>query len=344
MPRLVKNSTRLSATPVARPVGPPWTSTRYGGRSLSAPRGRTPIDRSQSAAIREWARKSGMKVNGTHTRTIWLEADGWSVGIIDQTMLPHRYTTLRLTTLAEAAHAIKSMQVRGAPLIGAAAAYGMCLALRADASDEHIEKAYAVLHATRPTAINLRWAVDEMQRALAPLAASARTEAAYARAREIADEDVEINREIGRHGLGLLRDIATRITTPPPGFHLHRTIQRFMDNRAKAVETGAGIDWATAEALAFGSLLIEGHRVRLSGEDVQRGKPHPEPFQRGAALLGLPPERCLAHEDAVNGVKSAAAAGCRVVALTTTAPAAALLDAGAFLTVPDFTGWRSWLA
>ena len=85
-------------------------------------------------------------------------------------------------------------------------------------------------------------------------------------------------------------------------------------------------------------------RQRVLGEDVQRGKPHPEPFQRGAALLGLPPERCLAHEDAVNGVKSAAAAGCRVVALTTTAPAAALLDAGAFLTVPDFTGWRSWLA
>src|SRR4051812_48194771 len=103
-----------------------------------------------------------MKVNGTHTRTIWLEADGWSVGIIDQTMLPHRYATLRLTTLEQAAHAIKSMQVRGAPLIGVAAAYGMSLALRADASDEHIERAYAVLHATRPTAINLKWALDEM--------------------------------------------------------------------------------------------------------------------------------------------------------------------------------------
>src|SRR5712671_4185925 len=95
----------------------------------------------------------GMKVDGKPTRTIWLEADGWSVGIIDQTMLPHRYATLRLTTLEQAAHAIKSMQVRGAPLIGVAAAYGLCLALRADASDEHIERAYAVLHATRPTAI-----------------------------------------------------------------------------------------------------------------------------------------------------------------------------------------------
>lgn len=84
-------------------------------------------------------------------------------------------------------------------------------------------------------------------------------------------------------------------------------------------------------------------RHRVLGEDVQRGKPHPEPFQRGAALLGLAPERCLAHEDAVNGVKSAAGAGCRVIALTTTAPAGALLAAGASLTVPDFMGWRTWL-
>ena len=85
-------------------------------------------------------------------------------------------------------------------------------------------------------------------------------------------EDVDDPRR-GRTGVPVetLRDIATRITTPPPGFHLHRTIQRFFDNRAKAVETGVGIDWATAEALAFGSLLIEGHRVRLSGQDVERG-------------------------------------------------------------------------
>ena len=87
-----------------------------------------------------------MKVDGKPTRTIWLEADGWSVGIIDQTVLPHRFATLRLTTLDDMARAIKTMQVRGAPLIGAAAAYGMCLALRADASDEGLERAYAALH------------------------------------------------------------------------------------------------------------------------------------------------------------------------------------------------------
>src|SRR5215831_11244749 len=95
-----------------------------------------------------------MKVEGKQTRTIWVEADGWSVGIIDQTALPHRFTTIRLTTLAEVARAIATMQVRGAPLIGATAAYGVALALRADASDEALERACATLIATRPVAIN----------------------------------------------------------------------------------------------------------------------------------------------------------------------------------------------
>ena len=107
-----------------------------------------------------------MKVGGRETRTIWLESDGWSVGIIDQTRLPHRLVTLRLETLEVAAHAISAMQVRGAPLIGATAAYGVCLALRADASDEALERARSMLLATRPTAINLRWALDEMTAAV----------------------------------------------------------------------------------------------------------------------------------------------------------------------------------
>ena len=148
----------------------------------------------------------GMKVDGKPTRTIWLEADGWSVGIIDQTVLPHRFATLRLTTLDDAAHAIKSMQVRGAPLIGAAAAYGMCLALRADASDDSLERAYAALLATRPTAINLKWALDEMVAAVRNQPRDARVAAAYRRAAEIADEDVAINQAIGRHGLKLIED------------------------------------------------------------------------------------------------------------------------------------------
>ena len=103
-----------------------------------------------------------MKVDGKPMRTIWVEPDGWSVGIIDQTALPHRFVTARLTTLDEAAHAIRAMLVRGAPLIGAAAAYGMCLAVRADTSDDGTRPRLSTLVATRPTAINLKWALDEM--------------------------------------------------------------------------------------------------------------------------------------------------------------------------------------
>src|SRR5580692_11825476 len=107
-----------------------------------------------------------MKVDGKPMRSIWLEPDGWSVGVIDQTTLPHRFATARLATLDEAADAIRSMLIRGAPLIGATAAYGICLALRADASDEALDRAYATLLATRPTAINLKWALDEMMAAV----------------------------------------------------------------------------------------------------------------------------------------------------------------------------------
>ncbi|UFX47739.1 S-methyl-5-thioribose-1-phosphate isomerase [Bradyrhizobium sp. 41S5] len=155
-----------------------------------------------------------MKVDERHFRSIWLEPDGWSVGAIDQRRLPHEFNVAKLTTADEAGEAISSMLVRGAPLIGATAAYGMALAMRADSSDAALDRAGKMLAATRPTAINLKWAIDEMQRALAPLAASARADAAYTRAREIADEDVEINREIGRHGLGLIEKIAA---TKKPG-------------------------------------------------------------------------------------------------------------------------------
>jgi methylthioribose-1-phosphate isomerase len=151
-----------------------------------------------------------MKVGGKHTRSIWVEPDGWSVGIIDQTFLPHRFATLRLTTLADAAHAIKSMQVRGAPLIGAAAAYGVCLALREDASDDALERAYATLLATRPTAINLKWALDEMIAAVRNRPRGERLAAAYRRAAEICDEDVAINQAIGRHGFKLIEEIAAK--------------------------------------------------------------------------------------------------------------------------------------
>src|SRR5271168_482656 len=157
-----------------------------------------------------------MKVDGKAMRTIWVEPDGWSVGVIDQTALPHRLATARLTTLDDAAHAIRAMLIRGAPLIGAAAAYGMCLALRADASDEALERAYATLIATRPTAINLKWALDEMVAAVRNRPRTERSAAAYKRAREISDEDVAINTAIGQNGLPLIETVAARKKTGEP--------------------------------------------------------------------------------------------------------------------------------
>ena len=110
-----------------------------------------------------------MRIDGKPTRTIWLAADGWSVEVIDQTKLPHRFEVARLTTRAEAAHAIKAMIVRGAPLIGATAAYGLALALRDDASDAGLAESSALLLETRPTAVNLRWALERMEARLRPL-------------------------------------------------------------------------------------------------------------------------------------------------------------------------------
>jgi methylthioribose-1-phosphate isomerase len=151
-----------------------------------------------------------MRVGDKHFRSIWVEPDGWTIGAIDQRRLPHEFVVARMTTCEEAADAIRAMLVRGAPLIGATAAYGVALAMRADPSDAALERASEILIATRPTAINLKWACEEMRKTLAPLSHSARAAAAYARAGEIADEDIAINQAIGRHGLGLIEAIAPR--------------------------------------------------------------------------------------------------------------------------------------
>jgi len=168
------------------------------------------VQRTSLCLHRERRYDSAMKVDGKPTRSIWLEPDGWSVGIIDQTLLPHRFAITRLTSLDQAAHAIRSMQVRGAPLIGAAAAYGMCLALRQDASDEGLERAAATLRRTRPTAINLNWALDQMTAAVRNQPRAARVDAAYRLAAQICDEDVAINQAIGRHGAVLIEAIVAK--------------------------------------------------------------------------------------------------------------------------------------
>ncbi|WP_449255933.1 S-methyl-5-thioribose-1-phosphate isomerase [Bosea sp. (in: a-proteobacteria)] len=151
-----------------------------------------------------------MKINGQHYRTIWLAQDGWRVVVIDQTRLPFRFETVTLGSAEQAADAIRNMVVRGAPLIGATAAYGVALAMRADAADSALEAALALLAATRPTAVNLRWALERMRRALAPLPPPERVAAAYAEAAAICDEDVALCRAIGEHGLPLIREIAAR--------------------------------------------------------------------------------------------------------------------------------------
>lgn len=151
-----------------------------------------------------------MKVAGKPMRTIWLDADGCSIGVIDQTQLPHRLEILRLTSLDDMVHAIRTMVVRGAPLIGAAAAYGVCLALMADRSDGALDHACQTLAATRPTAVNLRWALDEMVAAVRNRPREERLAAALARAQAIADEDVSICASMGRHGLPLIEAIAAR--------------------------------------------------------------------------------------------------------------------------------------
>ncbi len=145
-----------------------------------------------------------MKVDGRHYRTIWPAADGWAVEIIDQTRLPFDFAVRRLETLADAADAIKTMRVRGAPLIGATAAYGMALAMHEDPSHENMTAAAETLTATRPTAVNLRWAVDDVVGRLKRLSPNARPGAAYARAAEICDEDVAICSAIGDVGRKLI--------------------------------------------------------------------------------------------------------------------------------------------
>ena len=155
-----------------------------------------------------------MKIDGKAYRTIWPGPeggpDGASAVTFDQTVLPHKIDTITLRTLDDAARAILTMQVRGAPLIGATAAYGLALALQADASDAGLAAAVTHLARQRPTAINLRWALEQVRAVVAPLAPAARAAAAFAASGRICDDDVECCRRIGAHGLAIIREIAAK--------------------------------------------------------------------------------------------------------------------------------------
>ena len=151
-----------------------------------------------------------MNVGGRAYRTIWPGEDGRAVEVIDQTLLPHEFVTVTLRTADEAVHAIRSMQVRGAPLIGVTAAYGMCLALAADDSDEALSAAYDALMDARPTAVNLRWALETVRAALSGVEREDRVAVAYEMAAKMADDDVEACKRIGQHGAELFSGLSRK--------------------------------------------------------------------------------------------------------------------------------------
>ena len=162
-----------------------------------------------------------MRVAGKSYRTIWLADDGWSIEIIDQTRLPHAFEIVRLRGLEDAAHAISDMLVRGAPLIGATAAYGVCLALHEDSSDQSLDDARERLAIARPTAINLNWALGEMDAAVRPLAPADRRDVAYTKAAAICDDDVETCRKIGENGLQLIAEHSRKKNGEPVNVLTH---------------------------------------------------------------------------------------------------------------------------
>ncbi len=207
-----------------------------------------------------------MKIDGTPYRSVWVDReDGWSVRILDQTKLPWDIEIPRLTDVAAAAHAIRSMQVRGAPLIGAVAAYGLALALREDASTEAMERDAAMLAATRPTAVNLRWALDRMLTRLRNTPAAERERAAYAEAALICDEDAAQCEAIGEHGLALI-EAAAQVKAGERVNVLTHCNAGWL----------ATVDWGTALAPIY--------KAHDSGIDVHVWVDETRPRNQGAAL------------------------------------------------------------
>jgi methylthioribose-1-phosphate isomerase len=210
-----------------------------------------------------------LKINGKDTRTIWPAADGsGDVEILDQTLLPHRIEMVRLRSVADVACAISTMQVRGAPLIGATAPYGIALALREDASDAALASAHVTLLATRPTAVNLAWALDQMTALLAPLPPAKRYAAAIRRAAEICDEEVDTCRRIGEHGVALIRQAQSK----KPGERV---------NILTHCNAGwlAAVDWGTAISPIY--------HAQAAGIDLHVWVDETRPRNQGASLTAF---------------------------------------------------------
>ena len=179
-----------------------------------------------------------MKIGDRHYRSIWPDERPGTVHIIDQLRLPHVFETRAIATLDDMAEAITTMRVRGAPLIGVAAAFGVAIAVLHGPDDKSLQRALEKLRATRPTAVNLGWALDRMERVLAPLPASQRAGTAWAEARRIADEDVALNESIGRYGLAIIERYAKR----------SRPVNILTHCNAGWVAT---VDWGTVTAPIF---------------------------------------------------------------------------------------------
>ena len=209
-----------------------------------------------------------MKIGGKHWRTLWQDTAGGSVQIIDQTRLPHAFKIVDVHDAAQMAHAIKSMQVRGAPLIGVAAAYGMALGIRADCSDAGMANASALLAASRPTAVNLRWALDIMQAALRPLPPAQREAVAFALAARIAEGDVATSAAMATHGSVMLHDLASK--------NGGRRLNILTHCNAGWL---AAIDWGTATAPIY--------RAHDEGLDLHVFVDETRPRNQGAALTAF---------------------------------------------------------
>jgi methylthioribose-1-phosphate isomerase len=181
-----------------------------------------------------------MRIGDTWYRTIWLADDGRSVDVIDQRFLPHSFQIMRLATVEQAAYAISEMVVRGAPLIGATAAYGVCLALLKNPMHGSLDRAIELLGATRPTAVNLHLALEVMDETVRYLPVEERVAAAYQRAARICDDDVEISKSIGRHGLDVFREIAASKGSGPLNILTHCNAGWL-----------ATVDWGTALAPVY---------------------------------------------------------------------------------------------
>ena len=213
-----------------------------------------------------------MNIDGQAWRTIGLEQDGRSVWVIDQPLLPHRFQTRTLASCEQAAEAIRTMVVRGAPLIGVTGAYGLMLALQADPSDTSLMAAFEQLNATRPTAVNLRWALERVRDRVASLPQAERAEAARAEAAAIADEDVAMCEAIGDHGLRIFQELAAA-----------RPAERQQEPLRVLTHCNAGwlatVDWGTALAPIY-----KAHRAGLN---IHVWVDETRPRNQGASLTAF---------------------------------------------------------